>query len=69
MTVEITREFTGHFIATRDGAPSKYEIINGSLGSTGRGFNMYGIKNTETGAIRWIGTLQACKKLVRHWLR
>lgn len=66
--IEIRRVGPGHFIAFVDGARSKYEIWNGSLGTTGRGHNHYGIQNTETGAIKWIGSLAACKTFVTSWL-
>jgi len=66
--IVIERQFDGFFLSFVDGQRAKYEIWNGSRGVSGRGVNTYGIKNTETGAIKWIGSLAACKKLVKYWL-
>jgi hypothetical protein len=57
---------TGNFDVLVNGVPCEHTIINGSLGVSGRNTeNMYGITGTAKGT-RWIGTLQACKKLMIH---
>lgn len=57
----------GQFEVLWNGEPTKYSIINGSLGLSGRNTqNHYGI--TSGTGLTWVGTLQAAKKLVRFWL-
>lgn len=60
---------TGHFAVLWNGAPTRYEIVNGSLGLSGRDSrNVYGIINYKSGETKWIGSLASCKKLVTYWL-
>jgi hypothetical protein len=57
---------TGNFDVLINGKPSGRTIINGSLGLSGNTQNVYGITGTK--GVRWIGTLQACKKIMIHTL-
>jgi len=58
---------TGFFDVLWNGEKTEYQIINGSAGLSGADTpNIYGIINLETGKRRWIGTLQACKKVITH---
>lgn len=57
---------TGIFEVFNDDARTNYQIINGCLGSSGFGNNLYGITNLETGKTNWIGSLQKCKKILTH---
>ena len=52
-----------------DGQPTEYEIINGSLGMSGHGPNMYGIHNKKTEKAVWVGSLQSAKAGLAHTLR
>jgi hypothetical protein len=58
---------TGEFDVLVDGAKSGYTITNGSRGLSGQTENVYGIIKPG-GSVRWIGTLQACKKVLRFTL-
>jgi hypothetical protein len=59
----------GHFEVLRNGVKTGYLIINGSLGTSGRGQNMYGfIAPGKTGA-EWKGSLAACKRAVAYILK
>jgi len=69
MSITIERILPGHFRAKVNGEWTQYMIVNGSLGLTGKGRNIYGIENLNTGKITWIGSLAAAKKLVTHWLK
>lgn len=64
--VTFERVATGHFDVLLDGAKTRFSIINGSAGVSGHGLNVYGIASGDS--VRWIGTLQACKKIVRFTL-
>ncbi|MFO0271339.1 MAG: hypothetical protein ACK53W_12495 [Gemmatimonadota bacterium] len=69
MNIEIKKVATGEFDVLVDGAPTRYRIINGSAGLSGRDTqNVYGITNSATGAVRWIGSLASAKKVVRGWV-
>ena len=59
---------TGPFDVLANGVQSGYGIINGSAGSSGNGFNMYGITRPAK-PVKWIGTLQASKKIVAAWIQ
>jgi hypothetical protein len=68
MAITYKRISNGQFEVLRDGVKlDGYGIVNGSLGVSGHGSNMYGILRPGK-AVRWIGTLQACKKLLSQWL-
>jgi hypothetical protein len=67
MTIEIKRTSPGEFAALRDGEPTGYGIVNGSLGVSGHGQNLYGITKPD-GSTRWVGTLQAAKKVLTRTL-
>jgi len=54
---------TGEFNVLLDGVATGHTIINGSKGVSGHGQNVYGIIKAD-GTTRWIGTLQAAKKLL-----
>lgn len=58
------RESPGHFKVFWNGVDTNYEIINDDLGCSGRAANVYGIIGAEIKVVKWIGTLQACKKIL-----
>jgi hypothetical protein len=68
MAITVERHGSGFFRAMKDGQKTKFYIINGSLGVSGHGRNMYGIVNEETEAVKWVGSLASCKKIVARWL-
>lgn len=55
---------TGLFEVYWKGEKTEWEIFNGSAGCSGYGQNMYGIRNGATGKHRFIGSIQACKKIL-----
>jgi hypothetical protein len=57
---------TGIFEVFHNDVKTNYGIINGCLGASGFGNNLYGITNSETGKTNWLGSLQACKKSLTH---
>jgi hypothetical protein len=62
MMLTTEKEMRGSFLVFWNGKNTKYRIINGSIGVSGRNTaNIYGIV-TPSGKYRWIGSLQACKK-------
>jgi hypothetical protein len=66
MTLTTTKEATGEFAVLWNDELTGYSIINGSRGLSGRNTpNVYGIVKPD-GSHRWIGTLQACKKILAH---
>ena len=68
VTVTFEKVSTGVFDVYANGVKTKYEIINGSAGLSGRDtMNMYGISGGSQ--VRWVGTLQAAKKLVTVWVQ
>ena len=67
--VNFKRISNGVFESYVNGVKSRYGIINGCLGSSGRGGNLYGITNTLTGKTNWLGSLQKCKKSISFQLR
>jgi len=66
-TVSFQKITTGEFDVLLDGQPTGHHIVNGSKGTSGHGPNMYGIIKPP-GTVRWIGTLQACKKILTFTL-
>ena len=68
MIIEFKRVANGMFEVYKDSIKANYEIINGCLGSSGFGSNMYGITNLETGKTTWQGSLQKCKKILTRTL-
>lgn len=58
----------GYFDVYFDGKLTDWRIINGSLGVSGRGRNLYGIVNAKTEFRRWLGPLATCKKVLAHTL-
>ena len=65
--ITFRRDFTGHFSAYVDGVESDHSIINGSLGVSGHGPNMYGICRPNKSPL-WVGSLASAKKTLTHWL-
>ena len=57
---------TGEFDVLLNGNKTEYFIVNGSKGLSGYTENVYGIR--KAGGVRWIGTLQACKKILSFTL-
>lgn len=54
----------GEFEVYWNGQKTSFEIINGSLGLSGKDTpNVYGIIQPNK-PVKWIGTLQACKKVL-----
>lgn len=69
MTVTFERQGNGFFRAFVDGIQSKYYIINGDLGTSGTGRNMYGVTSDDPAVkVRWIGSLQKAKKTLAFTL-
>ena len=60
---------TGIFKVLWDGQPTDYEIVNGCMGSSGHGANIYCIHNVKTDKVTVVGTLQSAKKGLAHTLR
>lgn len=58
---------TGEFDVLVDGRKTAYSIVNGSKGMSGYGRNVYGIVK-EGASVRWIGSLQTCKKTLTFQL-
>ena len=57
---------TGWFQATWNGEPTGFQILNGSLGTTGRNSpNMYGF-STPAGKIVWVGSLASATASVKR---
>ena len=69
MSISFAKIQTGEFNVLKDVLPSGYTILNGSLGQSGQGPNLYGIVNHTTGKITWIGSLAKCKRMIQHWLK
>jgi hypothetical protein len=65
--VTFNKVTTGIFEVLVDGEKTSWHIINGSAGLSGRGQNMYGITKGD-GSPKWIGSLQACKKILTYSL-
>lgn len=67
-SVSFQRVATGIFDVLRNGEKTKHQIVNGSLGLSGKDTpNVYGVTKSN-GSVQWVGTLQASKKLVTYWL-
>jgi hypothetical protein len=65
--VTFERVAPGEFAVFFDGQKTDLTIVNGSLGMSGSGRNMYGI--VRVGApVKWLGKLTTCKKTVALWL-
>lgn len=61
---------TGEFEVLWNGQPTRFSIVNGSRGLSGRDtFNMYGIVTAGKETPKWIGTLHNAKKIVADWLK
>ena len=60
---------TGEFDCYWNGERTEYYIFNGSVGMDGRGNNVYGIMNRETGKQTMTGSLQKAKKMVEFTLK
>ena len=58
MSISFAKIQTGEFNVLKDELPSGYTILNGSLGQSGQGPNLYGIVNHTTGKLHGSG----------HWL-
>lgn len=68
--LEFRRISNGVFDVYVDGKKTKYEIINGSRGLSGRNTQNLYIINDRTTHQRikgGDGTLQKCKKSIKHW--
>lgn len=66
--VTFERVSNGIFNVFYNNIKANYQIINGCLGSSGFGGNLYGITNLEANKTTWMGSLQKCKKsLIRHF--
>jgi hypothetical protein len=66
--VKVVRVTNGQFEVFKDGNKTKYEIINGCLGMSGNGPNVYLIY--ADGQVKQSGlTLAKAKKIVAHWLK
>jgi hypothetical protein len=65
--VSFKKVTTGEFDVLLNGVKTGHTIVNGSKGVSGFGQNVYGIVKPG-GTTKWIGTLQACKKIMTHSL-
>lgn len=65
-TVTFQRVANGEFHSFANGVKTPYVIVNGSHGSPGVP-NIYGITK-DMNTAKWIGTLQACKKIITYTL-
>lgn len=64
MEITTQRVSNGFFHVYADGVKTEWKIINGSLGLSGNGSNMYGVyKNADKP--KWLGSLARCKKVVK----
>ena len=62
--ITIKKQSPGEFTVLSDGEPTEWSIVNGSHGLSGRDTrNMYGIVNSKTGQVRWIGPLHSAKQI------
>jgi hypothetical protein len=71
--VEFERFANGHFAVFLNGEKTEWQIINGCLGSSGYGRNLYGITRPDETAnqgvfVRWVGSLAAAKKVMAYTL-
>jgi hypothetical protein len=71
--VTFERVANGIFSVYVNGLKTEWEIINGCLGSSGNGRNLYGISRPDANLpggcfVRWIGSLAACKKTLKFTL-
>lgn len=62
MNITFKRVGNGQFESYLNGVKTQYGIVNGSLGLSGRGHNMYGV--TWGDNIKWLGPLRTCKMMV-----
>ena len=67
MVVTFKRISNGEFESYADGSKTPYRIVNGSLGLSGNGRNMYGIVKGDS--VKWLGPLRTCKKAVEYSLQ
>jgi len=61
-TITIQKVQTGIFQSFVDGVKTDWEIVNGCMGASGRGQNIYCMYNTKSGKFIPIGSLQGAKK-------
>lgn len=64
-----TKISNGFFKCFWNGVESQYNIINTSMGASGRGNNVYAIENKYTGIYKVVGSLQQTKKVVGFTLK
>ena len=61
-TVTFNRVCNGQFEVLLNGTATDWRIVNGCLGASGRGKNIYCIYNVETGKVVTVGSLASAKK-------
>ncbi len=64
-----TKISNGFFKCFWNGVESRYNIVNTSMGASGRGNNVYAIENTNSGTFKVVGSLQQTKKVVGFTLK
>jgi hypothetical protein len=69
-TITFKKISAGNFEVLENGQNTGYGIVNGSAGLSGHDTaNMYGITRQHGSVnVKWVGTLQAAKKMVTFWL-
>ncbi|MBM4072627.1 MAG: hypothetical protein FJ271_27425 [Planctomycetes bacterium] len=68
MQITTRRTGPGQFDVLVDGQPNGWQIVNGSLGTSGRDTpNMYGIAIPGR-KVKWVGPLKTAKALVKLWI-
>lgn len=65
MEITTKRTSNGHFDVFADGAKTEWKIINGNLGLSGYGNNLYGIYKDHLKP-KWIGSLAKSNRLLAH---
>ena len=60
-----TKIAPGYFDVLWNGEPTEFRIVNGSLGQSGKEPNMYGIEDSIRGTIKWHGSIQRCKGMLK----
>jgi len=61
-TVTFNRVCNGQFEVLLNGAATDWNIVNGCMGASGRGNNIYCLYNSQTGKVVPVGSLSSAKK-------
>ena len=68
--IEVIKVCTGEFEVFDNGVKTKYSIFNSSMGMSGRGNNLYGIRTRIGDSYKHtsVGSLAKAKKTVALWI-